>query len=112
MSTDEFRTTRPIDVDVDEIITLGQAARAVKPSGVSPATFARWLQRGVRIHGTDQRVRPATIRISGRRLTSVEAMRDFFAAQNPDQQPATGITAKQRQRQSEAARHELEKIGI
>ncbi len=107
-----FRATRPIDPDVEEIITLSQAARDVPPNGVSPATFARWLQRGVRIHDSDERVRPATIRFSGRRMTSVEVMREFFAAQNADQTPAPSITPSQRQRQSEAARKELAKIGI
>ena len=107
-----FRATRPIDPDVEEIITLSRAARDVKPGGVSPATFARWLLRGVRIHGSDERVRPATIRIGGRRMTSLEAMREFFAAQNEDQTPAPAITPSQRQRQSEAARRELEKLGI
>ena len=107
-----FRATRPIDPDVETIIALSRAARGVKPTGVSPATFARWLQRGVLIHGTDERVRPGTIRIGGRRMTSVEAMREFFAAQNEDQTPAPGLTQSQRQRQSEAARRELEKLGI
>jgi hypothetical protein len=76
-----FRTLRPINPDTEVIITLSRAARDVKPNGVSPATFARWLQRGVRIDGSDERVKPATILIGGRRLTSVEAMKDFFAAQ-------------------------------
>ena len=49
-----FRTMRPIDPDVEKIITLSRAARDVPPDGVSPATFARWLQRGVRISGSDE----------------------------------------------------------
>ena len=107
-----FRATRPIDADTEKIISLSQAARDVLPKGVSAATFARWLQHGVRIHGTDERVRPATIRFAGRRWTSTEAMREFFAAQNEADSPARGITPSQRQRQSEAARLELSKIGI
>lgn len=107
-----FRATRPIDPDVEEIITLSQAARDVPPGGVSPATFARWLQRGVRISGSAERVKPATILIGGRRLTSVEAMRDFFAAQNATSDVAPAITPRQRRQQSEAARQELAAIGI
>ena len=107
-----FRAMRPIDPDVEEVIMLSRAARDVPPNGVSPATFARWLQRGVRIHGSDERVRPATIRIGGRRMTSVEAMREFFAAQNEADSPAPSITPSQRKRQSETAREELAKIGI
>ena len=107
-----FRTMRPIDPDVEEIITLSRAARNVPPGGVSPATFARWLQRGVRVSGSDERVKPATILIGGRRLTSVEAMRDFFAAQNATGTPVPQFTPSQRQRMSEAARKELAKIGV
>ena len=107
-----FRATRPIDRDVETIIAISQAARDVPPNGVATNTFARWLQRGVRIHGSDERVRPATIRMGGRRMTSVEAMREFFAAQNEADSPAPGLTQNQRQRQSEAARRELEKLGI
>ena len=106
-----FRTMRPIDPDVEEIITLSRAARDVPPFGVSPATFARWLQRGVRISGSDERVKPATIRIGGRRLTSVEAMRDFFAAQNSDEQPAPQFTPSQRRRQAETADRLLQEAG-
>ena len=107
-----FRTMRPIDPDVEKIITLSRAARDVKPDGVSPATFARWLQQGVRTRGSDARVKPATFWIGGRRLTSVEAMRDFFAAQNEDQSPAPAITPSQRLRQAETANKILEAAGL
>ena len=107
-----FRAMRPINPDVEEIITLSRAARDVKPVGVSPATFARWLQRGVRTRGSDARVKPATILVVGRRLTSVEAMRDFFAAQNADQSPAPTITPTQRRRQAETADRLLQEAGL
>lgn len=107
-----FRAMRPIDPDVEEIITLSRAARDVKPDGVSPATFARWLQRGVRTRGSDERVKPATILIGGRRLTSVEAMRDFFAAQNADQSATPTITPTQRRRQAETANRVLQEAGL
>lgn len=107
-----FRTMRPIDPDTEEIITLSQAARAVKPGGVSPATYSRWMQRGVRISGSDERVRPATILIGGRRLTSVEAMRDFFAAQNATDASAPQFTPSQRRRQAEAANRACEAAGL
>ena len=107
-----FRTMRPIDPDVEEIITLSRAARNVKPNGVSPATFARWLQHGVRTRGSDERVKPATILIGGRRLTSVEAMRDFFAAQNAPETSAPTITKSQRARQAATADRLLQEAGI
>lgn len=101
--TTKFRQTRPIDPDVEEIITFSRAARDVKPNGVSIATFYRWDIRGVRVAGSDERVRPATILIGGRRFTSVEAMKDFFAAQNATESPAPTITPSQRQKQAETA---------
>lgn len=98
-----FRHMRPIDPEVEEIITLNRAARDVPPSGVSPATFARWQQRGVRVANSDERVRPATILIGGRRFTSVEAMKEFFAAQNATESPAPSFTPSQRHKQAEVA---------
>ena len=96
-----------IDFDSENIITLAEACRRVPPDGVSTATMARWIQRGVR------GARLETIVIGGRRLTSCEALSRFIAAQNADDAPATRtITASQRRRQSEAARTELERIGV
>ena len=84
----------------------------MKPDGVSPATFARWLQRGVRTRGSGERVRPATILIGGRRLTSVEAMRDFFAAQNASDTTTPVITPSQRRRQAVTADRLLQEAGL
>lgn len=108
----KFRTVRPIDPDVEEIITLSRAARDVPGGGVSPASFSRWMINGVRTDGSDERVKPATILIGGRRLTSVEAMRDFFAAQNATEESVPQFTPKQRAAQSQAARRKLEKLRI
>ena len=96
-----------IDCDSENIITLAEACRRVPPDGVSTATMARWIQRGVR------GARLETIFIGGRRLTSCEALSRFIAAQNADDAPAAPvITAGQRRRQSEAARTELERMGV
>lgn len=89
----------PIDIEKEEIITIGEARRLVPPRGVSPATFARWLQRGV----GPRRIKPETIRIAARRLTSREAMARFFAAQNESESPVPTISAKQRRKQAETA---------
>ena len=95
-----------IDLDSEDIITLGEACRLVPPHGIAPSTMARWIQRGVR------GVVLETVLIGGRRLTSREAIARFFEAQNSDQSPAPQITASQRQRQSAAARKALAEIGI
>jgi len=96
-----------IDPDIETILTLGEACRAVPPIGVSPATMARWIQRGVR-GGT----RLETILIGGRRLTSKAALARFFEAQNAGDSTVPSISPKQRAAQSQAARRELEKLGI
>ena len=95
-----------INVENENLITLMQASRLFPPDGKSPATMARWIQRGVR------GVKLATIVIGGRRLTSQEAVRRFIAAQNVDESPAPTITPAQRTRQAKAAQTELSKAGI
>ena len=96
-----------IDIESETIITLGDACGYFPPEGVSTATIARWIQRGVR------GVTLETIAIGGRRCTSREAIERFIAAQNADDTHATpSITPAQRRRQSEAARMELACMGV
>lgn len=95
-----------IDIQTEKLISLGEACREVPPNGVSTATMARWIQRGVR------GVQLETVFIGGRRLTSREAIQRFIDAQNTPVSTTAAITAKQRRKQSEAARAELEKIGV
>jgi hypothetical protein len=95
-----------IDFEHETIITLGEACKAFPPKGVSTATLARWIQRG--ING----VKLETIVIGYRRLTSREAIQRFIAAQNTGDRVAPTITAEQRHRQAMAALHELERAGI
>ena len=95
-----------IDAEVERIITIGEACRSIPPNGVSPSTFARWLQHGV----GPNRTKPETIRIAGRRLTSIEALARFIAAQNENGIPA--ITAKQRRTQAETADRLLQQAGL
>ena len=96
-----------IDVEREDLIHFPEATRAFPGrKRLSLATLHRWRLHGVR------GVRLDTLLIGGLRYTSREAIGRFIAAQNADQQPAPQITAKQRQRQSESARAELERIGI
>lgn len=95
-----------IDIESETIITLGDACGYFPPEGVSTATIARWIQRGVR------GVTLETIAIGGRRCTSREAIERFVADQNAADSPAPAITPSQRRRQSEAAHTELERIGV
>ena len=95
-----------IDFEAETIITLGEACRAFPPNGISDATMARWIQKGVK------GVKLETLLIGGRRVTSREAIARFITAQNPDQSPAVQFTPAQRRRQSDAARQALQEAGI
>jgi hypothetical protein len=102
-----------IDYETETIITLGEACRAFPPNGVSDATMARWIQRGVKVKSLGAFVKLQTLLIGGRRVTSREAIARFIQAQNEDAvPPAPVITASQRRRQSEAARAELKRMGV
>lgn len=102
-----------IDYETETIITLGEACRAFPPNGISDATMARWIQRGIKVKSLGALVKLETLLIGGRRVTSREAIARFIAAQNAADAPAAPtITASQRRRQSEAARNELEKLGV
>ena len=95
-----------IDFEAETIITLGEACRAFPPNGISDATMARWIQKGVK------GVKLETLLIGGRRVTSKEAICRFIQTQNAEEQPAAVITPAQRRRQSEAARQALQESGI
>ena len=97
-----------IDVETETIITIPEACRSIPPRGVSLATFARWLQRGV----GPLRIKPESILIGGRRLVSKESLTRFFAAQNAPEIPAPTITPTQRRRQAETANKILEEAGL
>lgn len=101
-----------IDYENESIITLGEACRAFPPNGVSDATMARWIQRGVKVKSLGAFIKLETLLIGGRRTTSREAIARFIAAQNAAEVPAAAITPTQRRKQSEAARTELERMGV
>ncbi len=97
-------------------ITLSQAARRLPSNrGGRPVHIScvlRWISNGVRL-GDGRIVRLEAARVAGRWLTSEAALQRFIAAQNPGAISAPTIrTPTQRQRASERAARELEKIGI
>ncbi len=95
-----------IDVDTEDMLTLGEACRAIPPKGISPATMARWIQRGVR--GS----RLETVLIGGRRLTSRESLARFYAEQNRSETPTPAISPSQRRTMAESANRVLQEAGI
>ena len=94
-----------IDHETEDLIPFELAGNDI-PGHPSRCTLFRWAFKGVRGSTLE------TLLIGNKRFTSREAVGRFIAAQNADQQPAPQITPSQRRRQSEAARKELEKIGI
>jgi hypothetical protein len=100
-----------INVESETLIPFS-GARSAFPGDrrVSLATLHRWRQRGVR------GVLLETCLVGGLRYTSLEAIARFVAGLNSGDAPAIPaapvITASQRRKQSEAARAELEKMGI
>ena len=101
-----------IDVETEEVITLGEGCRTFPPTGISTATMARLIQKGIKVKSLNTVVKLETLAICGRRYTSREAIARFIAAQNPQSAPTPEITPSQRKRQSEAARVELERMGV
>lgn len=92
-----------IDVEREELIHFPEATRAFPGKRVSLPTLHRWRLRGVR------GVKLETCVVGSLRYTSKEAIIRFVTTQNSD---AVSLPTRSRQRQlkdSEAARHELDK---
>ncbi len=101
-----------INVETETVITLGEGCREFPPNGISTATMARLIQKGIKVKSLNTVVKLETLIICGRRYTSREAISRLITAQNPESAPTPAITPIQRRKQSEAARTELERIGI
>jgi hypothetical protein len=107
-----------IDLKTESTTSLAQAARLLPPGRrgrpVSLSCVLRWVLSGVRLP-SGEIVRLEAIRLGGRWLTSVEALERFADRQTPqfDARTATiSRSASKRQRASERATKELEKVGI
>ena len=102
----------PINIDTENLVHFVEAAKLFPGRKPCIQSLHRWRLTGVLVHGTDQRVKLETVKVSGLRYTSAAAVRRFIDAANqqPDSTPV--ITPGQRQRQSQAARKALAEIGI
>ena len=104
------------DLTAETLLTLHQAARLLPPARqgrpVNASTVWRWCRKGVRVPGVGI-VRLECVRISGRFLTSREAIARFAARQTPSALPAAQLrTPTQRRRASEQAARQLDRLGI
>lgn len=96
-----------IDTERETLVSFSDARSSFRDGRrKSLATLHRWRLRGVK------GIRLETCLIGGMRFTSLEAIDRFIKAQNRDETSPPAITVSQRQRQSESARTELEKIGV
>ena len=97
-----------IDTEAETVISFSDARSAFPgiDRRLSLATLHRWRLNGVR------GVKLETVLIGGLRYTSREAIARFIAEQNAPEVPVAAITPSQRRKQSEAARVELQKMGV
>jgi hypothetical protein len=90
----------------DELIPLARVPKLIRsPSPPHLSTVLRWVFRGV----GRERIRLETVKVGGRRFTTVAAIADFIAATSGP--PARGHAG----RRSEAAvraEHELDADGV
>lgn len=89
-----------------EFLSINEAAGIV-PGRPHVSTIWRWINRGVR------GVKLKTWLIGGLRVTSKEALEQFFAMLNPDDKSLHGTsTIKRRELAIKAAERELDEDGI
>src|SRR5262249_3804223 len=108
----------PIDLRNETTLSLTAAARMLPPGRrgrpVTLSCVLRWILDGVKLPSGEV-VRLEASRLGGRWITSVEALERFAERQTPrldeDHAPGPGSPTK-RQRASERAAKELERVGI
>jgi hypothetical protein len=102
-----------MSIQNETVITIGAGCREFPPNGISDATMARFIQKGVKVKATGEIVKLETFKIGGRRFTSLESIGRFIDAQNADDVPAApAITPTQRRRQAQAAQRALQEAGL
>jgi Protein of unknown function (DUF1580) len=107
------------DLTQETLLSLAQAARRFPPyrqgRPVSPSCLWRWCFDGVKVPGGGV-VKLEAVRVSGRWLTSLEALSRFVARQTPslenESAKETPRAAGKRQRAAERAGEQLSSIGI
>jgi hypothetical protein len=107
-----------IDLRHETTCSLSQAAKLLPPGRrgrpVSLSCLLRWVLDGVRTPNGP--VRLEAVRLGGRWITSLEALQRFAAAQTPTlgADPINPVTRPSvvRQRASETAARQLDKLGI
>jgi hypothetical protein len=112
------RSATVIDLTTESILSLSQAAALLPPGrgGVRPtlSCIVRWILKGAK-SPSGERVRLEGIRLGGRWITSREALQRFAERLTPQLDnnviPPPRSLSK-RQRTSERAARELDRMGI
>jgi len=94
-----------INVETETLIDFAAAAREFPGRAVCIQTLHRWRLHGVRGAKLESCI------IGGRRFTSREAVVRFVEAQNAGESPPA-MSKQQREKQSAAARRELERFNV
>ncbi len=96
-----------IDIDSETIVPLFEIGKHCPgPRKPSRATVFRWVLDGLKIDGTDQRVKLSSVKLNGIRCTSLEGLGRFLRAVN-GQTAVPAITPAQRRKQAETANSQL-----
>ena len=105
----------PIDIENERVIPIREAPKHI-PGRPNVSTAYRWMTDGVKVSGTNERVRLETVKVGGQRFTSIEAIQRFIArttAASPgDSAPPPRPTTRQREAAIRQAERELERAGV
>jgi Protein of unknown function (DUF1580) len=94
-----------ININTEQMLTLGKATAEV-PGHPHVSTLIRWAMRGAR------GIKLESIKVGGRRYTSVEAINRFLARLNPPGSVANSNLAEIRQRQLSQTNSKLDEEGF
>jgi hypothetical protein len=107
-----------IALTTETTLSLDQAARLIPPSRSARrthlSTVLRWILRGAR-NPSGERVRLEAVRLGGKWVTSLEALQRFTDRLTPDLDASSTLPPRspgKRQRASDRAARELERLGI
>ena len=101
----------PIDIDSEELIHFVEAPKYFPGRKPCIQSLHRWRLNGV-TGANGQKVKLETIKVSGLRYTSREAISRFIRDQNATGEPVPQFTPSQRRRQAETADRLLQEAGL
>lgn len=96
----------PIDAQREHLLTINQAARRL-PNQPHPSTVWRWV-----LTGLSGGAKLESVKIGGKRYTSVEAVDRFIAGATAAGEPVPPRSPCQRERDIARAERELEDQGV